>query len=42
MAKEVGATFGFGDIMGGDAFRASLRVFVSEDENPAFFSSIYK
>lgn len=42
MAKEIGAMFGLGDIMGGDAFRASLRVFVSKEENPAFFSSIYK
>ena len=42
MAREVATAFGFGDVMGGDAFRSSLREFIDEDDEPAFFMSMYE
>ncbi len=41
MAREVATSLGIGNVMGGDAFRAALRAFVSKKENPFFFSSVY-
>ena len=42
MAREIATAFGFGNVMGGDAFRASLREFIDEKKEPAFFVSIYE
>ncbi len=41
MAREVASAFGIGIVMGGDAFRAALREFVSKEKHPEFFSSVY-
>src|SRR3989344_6137882 len=42
MAREIATAFGLGNVMGGDAFRASLREFIDEKKEPAFFVSIYE
>lgn len=42
LAREINARLLLGDVIGGDAFRSSLREYISEKENPAFFSSVYK
>lgn len=41
IAREVATRFGIGDVMGGDAIRASYRDLISKDEHPEFFCSIY-
>jgi len=42
MSREIATAFGIGDVMGGDAFRASLREFISQEKEPAFFVSMYE
>ncbi len=42
LAREINARLLLGDVIGGDAFRSSLREYISEKVNPAFFSSVYK
>lgn len=42
MSREIATAFGFGDVMGGDAFRASLREFIDQQKEPAFFVSMYE
>ena len=42
MSREVATAFGIGIVMGGDAFRAALREFVSQEKHPEFFSSVYQ
>ncbi len=41
LAREVATRLGIGDVMGGDAIRASYRDLISKDEHPEFFCSIY-
>lgn len=42
MSREIATAFGLGDVMGGDAFRASLREFIDKEKEPAFFVSMYE
>jgi 2-phosphoglycerate kinase len=42
IAREIATAFGFGNVMGGDAFRASLREFIDQEKEPAFFVSMYE
>lgn len=42
MSREIATAFGLGDVMGGDAFRAALREFISQEKEPAFFVSMYE
>jgi len=42
MAREVATAFGIGDVMGGDAFRAALREYISKEQYPAFHTSVYE
>jgi 2-phosphoglycerate kinase len=42
MARELATAFGLGNVMGGDAFRASLREFIDKEKEPAFFVSMYE
>lgn len=42
LACQINARLLLGDVIGGDAFRSSLREYISEKDNPAFFSSVYK
>lgn len=41
-ARDIASAFGIGIVMGGDAFRAALRNFVSQEKNPEFFCSVYQ
>ncbi len=41
LAREVATAFGIGDVMGGDAIRASYRELISKEEHPEFFTSVY-
>ncbi len=42
ISREVATSFGIGIVMGGDAFRAALREFISQEKHPEFFSSVYQ
>lgn len=42
VSREVASALGIGIVMGGDAFRAALREFISKEKHPEFFSSVYK
>ena len=42
MSREVATCFGIGIVMGGDAFRAALREYISQEKHPEFFSSVYQ
>jgi 2-phosphoglycerate kinase len=42
MSRELATAFGIGNVMGGDAFRASLREFIDKEKEPAFFVSMYE
>lgn len=42
IAREIATSFGFGNVMGGDSFRASLREFIDKEKEPAFFLSMYE
>ncbi len=41
LARELATRLGIGNVMGGDAIRASYRELISKDKNPEFFCSIY-
>jgi len=42
MAREIATVLGIGNVIGGDNFRAALREFVSQENNPEFFTSVYE
>ena len=41
MSREIATSFCFGNVLGGDSFRAALRKFVDKEKYPEFFSSVY-
>lgn len=42
MAREIATALGIGNVIGGDNFRAVLREFISQKNNPEFFTSVYE
>jgi len=42
MAREIATALGIGNIIGGDNFRAVLREFIYQENNPEFFTSVYE
>ncbi len=41
ISREIATALGIGNVMGGDAIRASYRELIDENEHPEFFCSIY-